>query len=46
MKDIVMERLKCVGDVLGVEIKLEEKLARFIANKIDEIKKGDMRMVF
>lgn len=46
IKEIIIDRMKQVEKVLGVQVKLEEKLARFIANKINEMKKGDMRLLF
>lgn len=45
IKEIIIDKIKKVEKVLGIDVILQEKQAVFIAEKIKEIKNGDIRQL-
>jgi hypothetical protein len=40
------DKIEQVQKITGIHIKINDGLLKYIANKINEMKKGDMRMAF
>lgn len=43
--DIMKQKLAMVNDMFGIKIDAPEKVLKFIAGKMENIKKGDIRIV-
>lgn len=46
IKSIIEEKIEAVSKKTGIKLDMGEKLIKYSVNKINEMKKGDMRMVF